>query len=158
MKNILLFEAARQKTAIAILSAVGIFFLNPAIQLFNTSLAFDIWSADLIQKPLSSIPYFAFSGLFGIFIALYLYTKNKCIDCKKETRVGIGGTSLGFIIGVCPACFSFIGFILPLSGSIFLSTFSPLFIAGSIGIILFSIYRMGGFKDVSIMDSVSNAN
>lgn len=146
MKNILLLEAVKEKSAIAALASIGIFFVNPLVQSISTRLAFEIWFIDLIQKPLSSIPYMVFSVLFGMFIVLYIYAKNKCINCKKDARTGIGGTSLGFMIGVCPACFSFVGFLLPLGGSIFLTTFSPLFISASIGIILFSIYRIGGFK------------
>lgn len=159
MKNILLFEAVKERPVIAILSAVGIFFINPLIQLLNTSLAFDIWFTDLFQKPFSSVPYVAFSVLFGLFIALYFYAKNKCIDCKIDAKPGFGGSTLGFMLGVCPACFSFIGFLLPLGGSIFLTTYSPLFIAASIGIILFSIYKMGGFKKssaINIMDEKEN--
>ena len=84
-----------------------------------------------------------------MFIALYLYSKNKCIDCKPGAKAGFGGSTLGFVLGVCPACFSFIGFLLPLSGSIFLTTYSPLFMLVAIGIILFSIHKMGGFKNPS---------
>jgi len=149
LKNILLFEAAKEKLAITIIAALGIFFLTPLIQSITTPLAFDIWFLDIVQKPLTSIQYIAFSVLFGMFISLYLYSKNKCIDCKTDAKTGFGGTTLGFVLGVCPACFSFIGFLLPLSGSIFLTTYSPIFIAVAIGIILFSIYRMAGFKSLS---------
>jgi len=153
LKNILLFEAVKEKPTIAILCAIGIFFLSPLIQSLNTGLAFQIWFTDILQKPVSSIPYIVFSGLFGMFITLYLYAKNKCIDCKKDTKTGIGGTTFGFMLGVCPACFSFIGFLLPLGGSIFLTTYSPIFIAISIGIILFSIYRMAGFRTIPIKNT-----
>lgn len=152
MKSILLFEAVKKKSGIVILCAVGIFFLSPLIQSLNTSLAFQIWFTDIFQKPVSSIPYIVFSVLFGMFIALYLYAKNKCVDCKKDTKTGIGGSTFGFMLGVCPACFSFIGFLLPLSGSIFLTNYSPLFLLVSIGIILFSIYKMGGFKELTVMN------
>ncbi|MFN3655450.1 MAG: hypothetical protein ACK4TO_09045 [Candidatus Nitrosotenuis sp.] len=151
--NIFLIQAARQKPLIALASAIGIFFLNPLIQSVNTSLALQIWFLDIVQKPLSSIPYFAFSILFGMFMSLYFFAKKSCVDCKTNAKSGIGGTALGFMIGVCPACFSFIGFLLPLSGSLFLSSYSPLFIMVSIGIILFSIHRMGGFKVVSVVKS-----
>lgn len=148
MKSIILIEAIKEKSAIAFLSAIGIFFLTPLIQSITTPLAFDIWFADLVQKPVNSVLYFVFSALFGIFIALYIYSKNKCIDCKTDAKTGLGGTMLGFVIGVCPACFSFIGFLLPLGGSIFLTTYSPLFLLLAIGIVLFSMHRMGGFKDI----------
>ncbi|MEO9309291.1 MAG: hypothetical protein ABI337_03250 [Nitrososphaera sp.] len=150
--GMILVESFKQRPLIAITAAVGIFLLGPLIQTVNTNLAFDIWFADIVQKPLSSIPYMAFSVLFGLFIALYKYSKNKCIDCKPNAKAGIGGTALGFVVGVCPACFSFIGFLLPLSGSIFLSNYSPLFLFVSIGIIVFSINKMGGFKRTPRID------
>lgn len=149
MKNIILFEAVKERPFLAILSGIGIFFVTPLIQAFSTSLAFQIWFLDIVQKPLSSIPYIAFSILFGMFIPLYLYTKNKCIDCKPGTKAAAGGTFLGFMLGVCPACFSFIGFLLPLSGTIFLTTYSPLFMLVAIGIISFAIHKMAGFKNTS---------
>lgn len=148
MKNIILFEAVKKKPAIALLSAIGIFFLNPLIQSFTTPLAFEIWFTDISQKPLNSILYFVFSGLFGMFISLYLYSKNKCIDRKPDAKTGMSGSMLGFVIGVCPACFSFIGFLLPLGGSLFLTTYSPLFLLLAIGIVSFSIHKMGGFKTI----------
>ncbi len=158
MRNTILFEAVRERPVIAILSAVGIFLLSPLIQNFNTSLAFQIWFTDIVQKPASSAPYIVFSILFGMFISLYYYSKNKCIDCKKDVRTGFGGGTLGFLLGVCPACFSFIGFLLPLGGSLFLTQYSPLFMVLSIGIILFSINKMGGFKKASFADVMSNNN
>lgn len=147
--NIILFKAAKEKPAIVILAAIGIFFLTPLIQSITTPLAFEIWFTDIEQKPTSSIPYIVFSALFGMFIVLYLYSKNKCIDCKPNSKAGFGGSTLGFVLGVCPACFSFIGFLLPLGGSIFLTAYSPLFLLTAIGIILFSIHKMGGFKNPS---------
>lgn len=149
--KIILFEATKERPVIAIAAAVGIFFLTPLIQSITTPLAFEIWFSDIMQKPASSIPYVAFSVLFGMFITLYLYSKNKCIDCKPGAKAGFGGSTLGFVLGVCPACFSFVGFLLPLGGSIFLTTYSPLFIMLAMGIVSFSIHKMGGFKNPSVV-------
>jgi len=142
----------KEKPLLVIALVVVMFFVTPIIQSFSTSLAFEIWFRDLYQKPLSSSLYIIFSVLFGMFIALYLYSKNRCIDCKtsKATKSGIAGTLLGLTIGVCPACFSFIGFLIPLSVSIFLTAFAPIFMIGSIAIILYSIFRVGGFKSISV--------
>lgn len=152
MKNILLLEAIKEKPAITVISAIGIFFVNPFIQSLSTPLAFQIWYTDILQKPESSVPYFAFAILFGIFISLYLYSKNKCIDCKPDVKAGFGGSALGFILGVCPAYFSFVGFLLPLGGSMLLTRYYPVFIVASIAIILFSIYKMGGFSRISVLN------
>jgi hypothetical protein len=147
MKTIRLFSAIRERPTLTGLLAVTIFFITPLIQSINTPLAFEIWFRDLIQKPVSVVVYGSFSFLFGIFIPLYLYTKSRCLDCKKEdARLGFGASILGLLLGVCPAYFSFIGFLLPLGTSIFLTTYSPLFTGLSIAIIVFSIFKLGGFK------------
>ena len=152
MKEILLVKVIKEKPVLVIALAVVMFFVTPIIQSFNTSLAFEIWFRDLYQKPLNSALFIIFSVLFGMFITLYLYSKNRCIDCKtsKAAKSGIAGTLLGFVMGVCPACYSLIGFLVPLSASIFLTTFSPIFITASIAIILYSILRVGGFKSISV--------
>jgi hypothetical protein len=152
MSNIRLLYAVKDKPAIAAISATGIFFLLPLIQLINTSLAFDIWFLDLQQRPWSSIPYIAFSILFGMFVSLYLFTRNKCFDCRpEEARTGFAGSIAGFMIGICPACFSFIGVLLPLGPTLFLTTYSPVFTLISIGIVVFSIYKLGGFRKAELM-------
>lgn len=127
-------------------------FLIPLIQLISTPLAFVIWFIDLQQKPLSSIPYIAFSILFGMFISLHLFAKNKCFDCKVEgkARTGFAGSVVGFMVGVCPACFSFLGVLLPLGPTLFLTSYSPIFTGISIAIVLFSIYKLGGFKKTQL--------
>lgn len=139
--------AIKERPIITITMIIVMFFITPVIQSINTSLAFEIWFRDLSQKPIIAIMYGTFSILFGIFISLYLYTKKKCTDCKKEDgRLGFVGSTLGFVLGVCPACFSFIGFLLPLGTSIFLTSYSFIFIGLSVAIILFSIFKLGGFK------------
>lgn len=154
-KTIVLKLTMKEKFAIMVLSSVLMFFLNPLLQSINTSLAFEIWFIDLYQKPFNSILYIVFSLLFGIFVSLYLFGRNKCIDCEKQpTRTrsstssssGFIGSIVGFMLGVCPACFSFIGFVIPLSTSIILTTYVPLFTLISIGIMLFLLYKLGGFK------------
>lgn len=156
MNHIPLLTAIKEKPLIVIIFALIIFFITPLIQSFNTTLAFQIWFRDLIEKPVNSILYLSFSTLFGSFIALYLFSRNKCIECKtennfKKASIGFSGSFVGFFIGVCPACFSLIGFMIPLGTSIFLTTYAPLFILISILIILFSIYKLGGFKKLEII-------
>lgn len=147
MKTIRLYSAVKERPLITIVLAISIFFITPIIQSMITPLAFEIWFRQLSQKPINAVPYTAFSVLFGAFISLHLYTKKRCLDCKREhARPGFGGSVLGFMLGICPACFSFIGFLLPLGTSIFLTTYSPIFIAISVLIILFSIFKLGGFK------------
>lgn len=163
-KFIVLFDAIKEKLPITIGISIFMFFITPIIQSISTSLAFEIWFRDLYQKPLSSGIYIALSILVGIYVSLYLYTRNKCINCdtgKKErvvtSRSGFIGSFIGFMLGVCPACFSFIGFLVPLSTSIFLSSYTPIFTSIAIAIILFSIYKLGGFKIINI-GLINNSN
>ncbi|MDE1765587.1 MAG: hypothetical protein KGI27_04825 [Thaumarchaeota archaeon] len=142
-------RAARDNPVLVILSALAIFFVTPLVGIVDTSLSFQIWFAQIDHDLPSSITYVAFAILFGLFIQLYRYSKNKCIDCGRYAKTGAVGTTFGFLIGVCPACFSFIGFLLPLGGSLFLTAYSPLFLLASIGILIFSINKMGGFRKVS---------
>jgi hypothetical protein len=152
----LVLEAARQRPAIVALAAIGIFLATPLIQMLITPLAFKAWYLGLVENPFNALLYVFFSVLFGFFVALYLYSKNKCIDCKPAVRTGIGGSVLGFLIGVCPACFPILALVLPLGGTLFLTKYSYSFIAIGIGVILYSIYKMGGFKNISGMRSELN--
>ncbi|MGH9979479.1 MAG: hypothetical protein ACRD8Z_27120 [Nitrososphaeraceae archaeon] len=160
MKNMRLLYAIRERPVITFTMIVVMFFIAPLIQSINTPLAFEIWFRDLTQKPLSVIMYGSFSVLFGIFISLYLYTRSKCLDCiKEDSRPGFGGSVLGFALGICPACFSFIGFLLPLGTSIFLTTYSYLLTGLSVAIILFSIFKLGGFrKETALLRQADKKN
>jgi len=110
-----IITAVKEKPFHALLSAMGIFLLVPVIQSINTPLAFEIWYKTLLDRPLNSTLYIAFSVMFGMLISLYSYSKNKCIECKeRDINTGFGGAALGFVLGMCPACFSLIGVLLPL--------------------------------------------
>ncbi|MBI5046816.1 hypothetical protein HZC07_03735 [Candidatus Micrarchaeota archaeon] len=142
-----LLRAFKQKPVHAILAALGIFFLTPMIQLLNTPLAFEIWYNTFVANPLNAFLYILFSITFGLYISLYLDCKNKCVDCKNSAGgEGFLGALMGLVLGVCPACFSFLTVLLPLSGSIFLTAFAPFLTALSIVIMFYSINQLGGFK------------
>jgi hypothetical protein len=149
MNTFVLMQAAKENPLLVTLSALAIFFVTPVVGIVSTSLSLKIWFAQIDRDPAGSIPYIAFSIMFGLFIQSYRFSKNKCIDCSRDAKTGIAGTTLGSLIGVCPACFSFIGFLLPLGGSLFLTAHSPLFLLAAIGTLLFSIYKMGEFRKTS---------
>ncbi len=145
----LIIHAIRTRPIITIIASLGIFLLIPLIQSINTPLAWEIWFVDLLNKPFNATLYIMFSILFGIYITLYIYTKSiSCcnINRKKYLQSGTIGSILGFIVGVCPACFSFIAFLLPLGASLTLTAYSPLLTVLSIVIITFSIYKLGGLR------------
>jgi hypothetical protein len=142
-----MITALREQPAYAFLSASVALLLFPIVQTVVTPLAFEIWFRTLIERPASGALFVVFSILFGMLVPLYIYSKNKCFDCKKrDVDTGVTGAITGFIFGVCPACISVIGLFLPLGLSILLTVYAPVFTASSIGMILFSIWRLGGFK------------
>ncbi len=147
---LVLLHALKVKRMVAIAASIAIFFLLPLLQSITTPLAFEIWFIDIINKPLSAALYIIFSILFGMYISLYIYSrKNVCIECNnRSSKTGLLGSAFGFLIGVCPACFSFFAFLLPLSSSIVLSIYSPLFTLIAIVVIAYSIFRFGGFKRI----------
>jgi hypothetical protein len=112
MKEKLLVKVIKEKPLLVVALTVVMFFVTPIIQSFNTSLAFEIWFRDLYQKPLNSSLYIIFSVLFGMFMTLYLYSRNRCTECKtgKPTKSGIAGTLLGFMIGCAQLAFHLLDF------------------------------------------------
>ena len=142
-----LVRTLREKPLHAILSALIIFLLPSFIQSLSTPLAFEIWFKTLIERPINGMLYIILSVLFGMLVSLYIFAKNKCTDCgKKDVSAGFGGATLGFVLGICPACISFIGFLLPLGATIFLTAYAPIFTILSIALLIFSIHKLGGFK------------
>lgn len=140
-------KALKEKPAYAIIPAIIIFLLPSLIQSLSTPLAFEIWFKTLLDRPINGILYITLSVLFGALVSLYAFNKNKCISCnKKDASSGFGGATLGFVLGICPACISFIGILLPLGAVIFLTTYAPVFTSLSITLLIFSIYKLGGFK------------
>ena len=105
----------------------------------------------MIKSPLNSSLYVIFSLLFGALISLQIYNLSKpklCKDCntKAGKRTGIIGVVFGSLVGVCPACVGLLGLILPLGTSLTLTRFGWAFMLIAIGIMVLSIYLVGGFK------------
>ncbi len=148
--------AIKTKPIVSIISFAAMFFILPILNILpvlntiNTSLT--LWLVEILNKPFNSALYLIFSTLFSIYITLYIYTRNNPICCNihemKYARSGILGSILGFIVGICPSCFSFVAFLLPLSISITLSVYSTLFIGLAIALMVFSVYKLGGFKNI----------
>ncbi len=149
-----LFKAlkVRKYFLVAVLSILVIGLFLPLVQTgfdYNNILA---WYLALVERPYNTVLYISFSILFGMLVSLQLYNKEICKTCnvkmenKKGTSVGAAGSILGFAIGVCPACIGLIGLFVPLTISITLTNYSWMFLMVAIIILLFAIYKMGGFK------------
>lgn len=94
-----------------------------------------------------NILYAILALLSGIYVGIYVYNKKVEACCSiASTRTGAMGSLIGFLLGACPACIPVLGFLLPLSVTMALSRLSLAFLGISILVMLFSIYRMNGFK------------
>lgn len=128
--------------AIGIL-AIGIVLLWPAIPLRSLN----VWLETLVSKFPTNVLYPIFAILFGSYAALYVYDKKVAKCCRPETAKASAAPSiLGIFLGACPACIPTLAFFLPLSITIAIGYYSWLILLASIALILFSIWRAGGFQ------------
>ncbi len=105
----------------------------------------DVWFQTLIGLFPTNILYPIMAVLIGSYVALYMYSRESK-TCKINPAAGTSASFVGVLFGACPACIPALAFFLPLSATVTLSYFSWAFLAVSIGIIIFALYRMGGFK------------
>lgn len=145
----LILKALKEKPILALSSSITMFLLYPVVQMFITPLAFDMWMKEIWQRTLNFILYLLFSILFGIFTSFYAFIKNKCFNCnRRNIMLGISASTLGLMLGICPACFPFIIFILPIGllPMLLINAYSHFFLSLAIALTLFSIYKLGGFR------------
>lgn len=144
MKEILIFKIWRYRLpALAALVTMVAVFLWPSIPLRGVS----SWLGFLYYYSPQNYFYVILSALSGIYVGIYVYDRKVQNCCSiRSKKVGAAGSILGVLLGACPACIPVLAFLLPLSVTIALSRVSLLFLIFSIGIMLFSIYRMNGFK------------
>lgn len=119
--------------------------LWPAVPLGS----FAVWFATLMGKFPTNVLYPVLVLLLGAYVALYTYDRwvGKC--CRVGTgKSGTLAAALGVFLGACPACIPAIAVFLPLSLAITLGYYSGLILLTSVLLLLFSIWRMGGFQRV----------
>ncbi len=88
--------------------------------------------------------------LFGIAISFQLYTRSqpKICDIKKSTGATSGAVAAGFFVAQCPACASLGTLLLPVSAVTALVQFGWIINLASIGLLIFTINYLGGFKQI----------
>lgn len=93
--------------------------------------------------------YGAMTLIAGLYAGVYVYQKRVARACPVDNlNTGTTGSVMGMLLGACPACIPALAFFLPLSVTIVLSRLSMIFLALSVGLMLFSLWRVGGFKRV----------
>ena len=88
--------------------------------------------------------------LTGIYVGVFVYNKTVATTCPVDANAKLGffGSMGGILLGACPACIPVLAFVLPLSATLFLGFWSWVFMALGSAVILFSIYKMNGFKKI----------
>lgn len=144
--SILIFRIWRHRisAAAALLTTTAV-FLWPSVPLRSVANWLDFLSVYFPQNYL----YLALSVLSGLYVGIYVYDRKVTRCCSvKNAQTGATASATGILLGACPACIPALAFFLPLSVSIALSRVSLLFLLVSIGIMVFAIYKMNGFKRV----------
>jgi len=139
----------RKSLMYGITATVIVAIVLPVIQTGFFQNSFESWYLTLLKSPLNSSLYVIFSLLFGALISLQIYNLDKkCKECntKAGKRTGFFGVVVGLLIGICPACIGLLGLILPLGTSLTLTYYGWAFMIVAIGILILSIYLLGGFK------------
>ena len=152
MKNILIFKIWQHKISAvaALLTAVAV-FLWPSIPLLSVSQ----WLQFFYNYTPQNYFYLLLSALAGIYFGIYVYDRKVSRCCSiKSAKIGATSSVGGVLLGACPACIPALAFFLPLSVSIVLSRISLVFLLISIGIMIFAIYRMNGFKRFKKLDDI----
>jgi len=92
-----------------------------------------------------------FVALFGITMAYQAYLWGQPKACSIGQKAGGAGTSSiatvsSFFVSQCPACTSLGAALLPVGAATFLAQIGPYLNILSIGLMLFTLHYLGGFK------------
>jgi hypothetical protein len=125
------------------LLAVAVVLLWPAVPLASLT----VWFQTLVAKFPTNVLYPIFALIIGTYVALFVYDRKVATCCRVGTsRTGAAASLFGVLLGACPACIPLLAFFLPLSFTIVLGYYSWMILLGSILILLWSIWRIGGFQ------------
>lgn len=144
MKNLLILKIWRHKLPAlwAILTIIFV-LLWPSIPLRGIAKWLEFFYFYTPQNYL----YAFLSLLSGLYVGIYVYNRKVAACCSIDSvKTGVAGSIFGILLGACPACIPVLAFLLPLSATIVLSRLSLVFLVVAILIMLFSIYRMNGFR------------
>jgi hypothetical protein len=144
MSSLLIFKIWRHKLpALWAILTIAFVFLWPSIPLGGLAKWLQFFYFYTPQNYL----YAFLSILSGLYVGIYVYNKKVAACCSIDSaRTGAVGSITGILLGACPACIPVLAVLLPLSITIVLSRLSLIFLVIAILIMLFSIYRMNGFK------------
>jgi hypothetical protein len=144
MPRILLVKAwTNKKSSTVGLITIFLVLIWPAVPLRSLNL----WFETLLNLFPNVILYPILSFLVGSYVAIYFYNKKVEQCCPiVYVKTGASASIIGVLFGTCPACIPIIAFFLPLGIALTLSSISWFFAAVAIGVLIFIIYKMNGFK------------
>lgn len=148
MKIIEVMRNWRYLALAAISSLVFAYFYIYTQVLFNIA-NFDLWIFSIPWY--NAILFLIFAALFGVALSyqVHLWRQPKvCAVGTKAKGAGAGGfaTFFGFLVSQCPACASLGALFLPASAFVIFVQFSWILNLVSIGLLLFAINYLGGFR------------
>lgn len=148
MKGLLILKIWHHKLpALAALATVAFILLWPSIPLGGVMR----WMRFFYYYSPQNYFYVFMAILSGLYVGIYVYDKKVSNCCSLQNKkAGFAGSIIGMFLGACPACIPVLAFLLPLSVTIVLSRVSLMFLIISIGVMLFAVYKMNGFKKVNI--------
>lgn len=134
---------------LAVLSAIAMLALYIYSQVLGNIHNVDIWFS--IIPWYNAVLTLIFASLFGATVSYQVFLWRQPKTCPVRQRVkSAGSTSLGtlgiFLVAQCPACASLGALFLPLSAMVVLSEYSWLINLVGIGLLVFTLHYLGGFK------------
>lgn len=135
--------------AISVVSAAVMAVVYIYTQVLGNPHNISVWFATI--PPTNLLLFLAFTVIFGITFSFQVYNWLQPKTCTINQKVGAAGsTGIGttglFLVAQCPACASLGSLFLPLSALTFLTEFSWLINLAGIGLLIFTINYLGGFK------------
>lgn len=146
MADVLVFKIWRHKLPALWAIATTVFiFLWPSIPLRGVGK----WLEFFYYYTPQNYFYALLSVLSGAYVGIYAYNRKVAACCSVESvKTGAAGSLIGILLGACPACIPVLAILFPLSVTLALSRISLIFLIISVVIMLFSVWRIGGFKKV----------
>ena len=104
-----------------------------------------------VTSPLYTISLIVFSILFGLTISFQIYVRKETKVCKVDKVKGASASGIGAIgfifVSSCPACATLGLIFIPVSFVSVITQFNWLLNLISIGLLLFTLYYLGAFKN-----------
>ncbi|HLC76637.1 MAG TPA: hypothetical protein VJH04_00365 [archaeon] len=134
--------------ALALFSTIVFALIYVYTQVLGVIHNVDIWFANI--SPVNLTLFVIFSALFGIAMSFQIYNWRQPKTCNIKGSAGStsAATVISLLVAQCPACASLGALFLPFSVITFIGEFSVWITLASIGLLLFTINYLGGFKQV----------